>query len=307
MVYLKRGCKLIWLILLFLFIPSMIFAVTASTRSYEELGLSSAGRLAIGSTSISHLYLGIGWTDTLQYQPNDIIVSTTFDGTVDAGSDANTIIDAALTQANDYWNFARVTILTTTDNLAPKGETSVITDFIDASDELAFTALTDTVDVGDTYRVEFGILIDRIGAEDGIITWGIIDDDITIAYGESSSGGDDLTASVDWWDMPEAGLSSTWYANGENVASLPGYDNFNEIATQMGMPTFIFYFWFIIGLAFGVFLLLAMFTRSALLGVVGFNVVLFIGSSMTVVAMWLPFAILVTQIGILYLYKQVSY
>jgi len=44
-----------------------------------------------------------------------------------------------------------------------------------------------------------------------------------------------------------------------------------------------------------------------LFGVLGFNVVLIVGSSMTIVPMWIVFAIFIVQIGILYLYKQVSY
>jgi len=109
------------------------------------------------------------------YQPNDIIVNTSYDGTADAGGDTDTIIDAELTQANDYWNLALVTITDTTDDLAPEGETAVVLDFIDATDEVTLaTALTAGVDAGDTYTIEFGTLVDRQGGdENGRITWGV--------------------------------------------------------------------------------------------------------------------------------------
>jgi hypothetical protein len=37
------------------------------------------------------------------------------------------------------------------------------------------------------------------------------------------------------------------------------------------------------------------------------SIVFFIGSSMTIIPMWIPFVILITDFGIMYLVKQVSY
>jgi len=96
------------------------------------------------------------------YQPNYIVESTSYTGTADAGGDTDTIIDAELTQANDYWNNALVTITETTDHNAPEGETAVVSDFAAATDEITLaTALSAGVDAGDTYTVDFGTLIDR--------------------------------------------------------------------------------------------------------------------------------------------------
>ncbi|MCK4918754.1 MAG: LamG domain-containing protein, partial [Candidatus Pacebacteria bacterium] len=76
-------------------------------------------------------------------------------GTVDSGSTA-TLVDSALTQADDYWNDWTVKIVTTTDSLAPQGETATITDFVATTDTLSFVALTTAVGAGDTYKLYYG-------------------------------------------------------------------------------------------------------------------------------------------------------
>ncbi len=119
----------------------------------------------------------VGGVEHAWYQPNYMVANTSFDGTADAGGDVDTIIDAALTQADDYWMGALVTITDTTDNLAPIGETSICTDFIAATDEVTiYPVLTAGIDVGDTYTIEFGTLIDRShyglsfdGADDQVV------------------------------------------------------------------------------------------------------------------------------------------
>lgn len=118
----------------------------------------------------------------INYQPNDVVVNTRYNGTADAGGDTDTIIDAELTQADHYWLVARVTILTTTDTLAPQGETSVCSAFAAATDEVTvIPAFTAGVDAGDTYRIEFGTLVDRQGGdEDGRITWGANPTGVTV-------------------------------------------------------------------------------------------------------------------------------
>lgn len=111
-------------------------------------------------------------TQTLLYAPITIVNDAGVDGTVDAGSDT-TLDDAVLTQADDYWNGARLVINNTTDGLAPRGETAVITDFDSANDRLIFAALTVALEAGDTYSVDYGTLPDRAGtAQNGRITWG---------------------------------------------------------------------------------------------------------------------------------------
>jgi hypothetical protein len=142
----------------------------------------------------------------------------------------------------------------------------------------------------------------------GAITWGT-NTSVTITYGEMVSSGSSTApdSGVSGLDVQDALMPSTWFANGANVVNLPFYDSFSEVASQTGQPVVVIYFMGFIGLAFGTFLLLTMTTRSALLGALGFNVVLFIGSSTTVVAMWIPFATMITMFGIMYLYKQVAY
>ena len=140
------------------------------------------------------------------------------------------------------------------------------------------------------------------------VTWGA-NTNATVTYGEMESY-ESTTASGTaeaGFEMPSSPLPSTWFASGENVANLPLYDVLNGVANDMGMPVQMIYFWVIIGVAFGVALLLMIFTRSALFGVMGMTIVLFVGSSMTIIPMWMPVVILVVDIGIMYLYRQVSY
>ncbi len=243
------------------------------------------------------------------YEPITMIVGTSYNGTADVGGTWSTIIDAELTQANDYWNRALLTITDTTDDLAPKGEIAIITDFVAATDELQFASLTATINPGDTYTVDFGTLPDREGAvQDARMTWGVNADanviqgemvsfESTVAIGTAAGG----------FEMPTSPLPATWFAMGENVTNLPVYDSFNSVATQIGMPVQAIYFWVIIGLAFGVALFLMVFTRSALFGVTGMLIVLFVGSSQTIIPMWIPFVILIVDFAIMYLYRQVSY
>lgn len=159
------------------------------------------------------------------YQPVTIITNTYVDGTADAGGDANTIIDAVLTQADDYWNFALVTITDTTDNLAPIGETAVVLDFAAGTDEITLaTNLTAGVDAGDTYTVEFGTLVDRQGAaQDARITWGVNPTGIAIALGSLTSISQPSTGQT--IDSPDIDIlppvsTSDWYEEPDVTGTL---------------------------------------------------------------------------------------
>lgn len=116
----------------------------------------------------------VGGTLIVDYAPAAIVVNTDYDGTADAGSDDDTIIDAELTQAEDYWIGALVTI-TSAGDAAPEGETSICTAFAAATDEVTVTpAFTVAVAATDEYTIEFGTLADLEGAaQDGRITWGV--------------------------------------------------------------------------------------------------------------------------------------
>ena len=152
------------------------------------------------------------------------------------------------------------------------------------------------------------IVEDETNAFDGTIAWGC-NQDLTIVYGEMETFEDtDAVASgLEGFEMATSPLPENWFAYGSGASRLPFYESFNDVATNMGMPVQTVYFWLIIGLAFGVALFIIVFTRSALFGVLGMAMVLFIGSSMTIIPMWIPFVILVVDFGIMYLYRQVSY
>lgn len=67
--------------------------------------------------------------------------------TADAGGDTTHTVDAALTQADDYWNNKHILYLTG-DNA---GLERLITDFVDLTDTLTHEAFPNTCDAGDTY------------------------------------------------------------------------------------------------------------------------------------------------------------
>ena len=117
------------------------------------------------------------------YQPIAIVENTGEAGTADAGT-INTLDDAILTQAAEFWVGARLIIITTTDTFAPQGETSAVTAFDAGNDRLTFDALTAAVDAGDTYTIDFGTLVDRQGGdEDARITWGVNPTGISVTLG----------------------------------------------------------------------------------------------------------------------------
>jgi hypothetical protein len=161
--------------------------------------------------------------------------------------------------------------------------------------------------------VTYNIFAARVQDEDnylyyGTITWGT-NTSVALNYGEitSYSSTDAVPGSTGGYTWDTSSMPSTWFGNGSNVANLPFYDSFVEVAGQTGQPVTVIYFLAIIGLAFAIFLALVLFTRSALLGVIGFNIVLFVGASMTVVPFWIPFVCMIVMFGIMYLYRQVSY
>ena len=91
-------------------------------------------------------------------------------GTADAGT-VTTLVDGKLTQADDYWNGSGLVITSTTDGLAPQGETKLVTDFISANDRLVFGALTAAVDAGDTYSLGTVVNVTAIPGGGGTFTF----------------------------------------------------------------------------------------------------------------------------------------
>ncbi|KKN30088.1 hypothetical protein LCGC14_0837650 [marine sediment metagenome] len=157
------------------------------------------------------------------YAPNTIVENTGEVGTADAGT-ATTLDDAILTQANDFWNGAKLIIVTTTDSLAPEGESSAITDFDAALDRLTFDALTAVVDVGDTYTIDFGTLVDRsfYGIEfDGTDDQVLVTDAVTVQNVFDAGGTLSLWANVTSDGENNAGRladKTSWYLATDNEA-----------------------------------------------------------------------------------------
>ena len=157
------------------------------------------------------------------YAPNTIVGNTGEASTADAGT-AVTLDDAVLTQANDFWNGAKLIIVTTTDSLAPEGESSVITDFDAALDRLTFDTLTAVVDAGDTYTIDFGTLVDRsfYGIDfDGTDDQVLVTDAATIQNAFDSGGALSLWANVTSDGENNAGRladKTSWYLATDNEA-----------------------------------------------------------------------------------------
>jgi hypothetical protein len=152
-------------------------------------------------------------------------------------------------------------------------------------------------------------LPDRQGAaENGAITWGS-NSNISLSYGEMESYVDYIATvnATGGFDFPSASLPSTWFASGGNVTALPFYDAFSSVSAQTGQPVQMLYGLGIIGLAFGAFLLLIMFTRSALIAYIAMVMVFGIGASMTIIPAWIVFVLILVGAGIMYLYRQVAY
>ena len=150
-------------------------------------------------------------------------------------------------------------------------------------------------------------LVDETNAFDGEIAWGSNTDGFSVIYGAMTSSEMTYGSSEGAYELPSGTLPDTWFAAGENIPDLPFYDSFSGVASDIGMPVQTIYFWAVIGLAFSVALFLIIFTKSALFGVLGMIIVLFVGSSQTIVPMWIPFVVLIVDVLIMYLYRQVSY
>lgn len=151
-------------------------------------------------------------------------------------------------------------------------------------------------------------LNDETGTNDGTIIWGT-NDNIIISYGAMVSSGlvEADVEGVASFDMPEVPLPDEWFSTGSKIANLPFYDSFASVSLSTGQPVKDIYFIGVIGLVIGTFLLVVMFTRSALLAVIASNIVLVGGAASTIVPLWLPFVVIIVQAAIMYLYKQFAY
>jgi hypothetical protein len=146
-----------------------------------------------------------------------------------------------------------------------------------------------------------------LNSHPGTITWGS-NSGVTLSYGEMESYESyyaTANATVGF-EMPSASMPSSWFASGENVSALPFYDAFSAVAAQTGIAVQVLYSFGIIGVAFGSFLGLVVFTRSALIAYIAMVMVFGFGASMTVIPGWIVFALIIVGLGIMYLYRQVA-
>jgi len=145
---------------------------------------------------------------------------------------------------------------------------------------------------------------DNPGTHDGTIIWGT-NTDIDIHYGAmEGSGATDVSADVaPGVEMPGADMPINWYGGGD-ISGMPLYDSFNPMAIAAGIPIVTVYLWLIFGISVMAMLILVIFIRSAVLGCIGMLLVLFWGSEQNVLATWVPFIVLISQIGIMFLYQQ---
>lgn len=212
-----------------------------------------------------------GYSLKAWYQPNDMVENTGEAGTADAGTQT-TLDDAILTQANDYWNGARLIITETTDHLAPEGEVSVVTDFDAANDRLTFDTLTAVVDMNDTYTIDFATLVDRQGGdEDARLTWGYMPTGVTVTLGGMVSSSQPIPGFMEDDPVSESLPTvevSDWYVEPDVTGSLltnplrPFVTIMSDTTTLTELQS-----WRILGLAFVLFVtvLTAMAVRSHLL------------------------------------------
>ena len=151
----------------------------------------------------------------------------------------------------------------------------------------------------------------RGGLNDGVIIFGT-NSQVSIHYGErvsSSSTGLISSNATSGFTMPSMVVPSTWFGagattNDTSLAALPFYDLFHSVQTQSGVPTRNLYFLIAIGSTLLAMLIVMAWTKSLMLGCIVGDVVLFLGTANNVVPMWIPFSLIITQLGMLYLLRN---
>lgn len=104
----------------------------------------------VGNKADTALYAAAATASLMRYVKGLLGALVEATGTADAGSDADTLVDAALTQANDYWN--GMVLLMLTGNNA--GLSRPITDFVAATDSAEIRpAFPNAIAAGDVYVI----------------------------------------------------------------------------------------------------------------------------------------------------------
>lgn len=97
----------------------------------------------------------VAWFDGTNYVELDREYGKAVTATTDAGTDQTHIVDAALTQVDDYWNLRKVVIMTG----ANAGMEGTVTDFDAATDKLTISGFGANPGAGVEYRV--GVVIPK--------------------------------------------------------------------------------------------------------------------------------------------------
>jgi len=241
-------------------------------------------------------------------------------GTADSGGvGKDTLVDAELTQTTAYWASATLTIVTTTDGLAPQGESKAVISWDLPTNTLEFAALTEKVDTGDTYTLTaanslfFANLTAVVGADaryeiwDGqTILWGSFPSGIKVGVGALAAYMDPVSSAVGL-DAPEVVETppepgGMW--GGTASTDLPLYDLFNTVATQLDWETSVLYVvaWFVLSIGLGVALLIT--TGSGLGAIAGVGVGMVGGMATGMLPVWVLIVYLV--LGATWLYTSRS-
>ena len=246
----------------------MMFRVYMVDPSVTVSGLSSGEVLVSASANTTHWILDVG-----------------------GSSNSTALVGASMPDNTNDWIFGQNDVMPYCDN---------ITLSVNGTENLwlAPTGMLSGVTIPDR----------RGGNNPGTITWGS-NSNVNISYGEMTSFEAYIAAigAVEHFSMPVADIPETWFASGGDASALPFYDSFSSVAVQTGQPVQMLYALAVIGVAFGAFIGIATFTRSALLAYIVMVAVFGIGSTMTIIPAWIVFVMIIIGAGIMYLYKQVAY
>lgn len=140
-------------------------------------------------------------------------------------------------------------------------------------------------------------------ANDGTIVWGT-NDQVLISFGVVTSYESTVsTASVNetGFELPRVGIPDNWWGMSFNGTGLPFYPTFLDTSTEIGMPLQTLYVILLFGVGVGLALITIMATRSTIVGVAFFSIVMAYGANATIVPWWILFSYLVMVTGIIFL------
>jgi hypothetical protein len=152
------------------------------------------------------------------------------------------------------------------------------------------------------------ILPDRAGSNNATIIWGSNPSDIIITYGAMTAYARSTSnvSSELGFDLPTAPMPTNWFASGGSLSDLPFYTSFLAVSTSTGMAVQSLYMLALVGLAIALCLWAVMKSRSLLVGLLILCAVLFMGSDMTIIPMWMGYTYMVIALGIMFIYSKLT-